>query len=246
MRIPVLRGVIERRILVNYRVEPAVLARLLPAPFRPSLVSGWGMAGICLIRLRQIRPRWLPAPVGIASENAAHRIAVEWDEGGVTRHGVYIPQRDTGSRLNALAGGRLFPGVHNHARFKVAEDGGRYQIDMRSDDGVTTLAVAGRRAAALPRASVFGTLAEASDFFARGALGYSVTAQPGVLDGLELHSLRWQVEPLDIDVVRSSYFEDSNRFPEKSIAFDCALLMRDIAHEWHGRDAMACAECVAG
>ncbi len=35
MRIPAIRGVIDRRILVNYRVDPSVLAGLLPEPFRP-------------------------------------------------------------------------------------------------------------------------------------------------------------------------------------------------------------------
>src|SRR6187455_1434032 len=82
MRIPVIRGLIERRILVNYRVDPEVLASLLPQPFRPKLVHGYGMVGICLIRLRNIRPWGLPVWLGISSENAAHRAAVEWDGGG--------------------------------------------------------------------------------------------------------------------------------------------------------------------
>ena len=61
MRIPVIQGVIRRRLLVNYRVSPEAIARILPAPFRPKLQRGYAIAGICLIRLEQIRPRWLPA-----------------------------------------------------------------------------------------------------------------------------------------------------------------------------------------
>ena len=34
-----IRATIERRILVNYRVDPDALAELLPQPFRPALVS---------------------------------------------------------------------------------------------------------------------------------------------------------------------------------------------------------------
>src|SRR4051812_12690190 len=109
MRIPVIRGVIDRRILVNYRVAPQVLAKFLPVPFRPKLIQGVGMAGVCLIRLKHIRPRSFPLPLGLSSENAAHRIAVEWEG----REGVYIPRRDTSSRINAAVGGRLFPGVHH-------------------------------------------------------------------------------------------------------------------------------------
>jgi hypothetical protein len=61
MQIPIMRGIIDRRILVNFRVDPTVLAGLLPAPFRPKLVKGVGMAGVCLIRLKDIRLRWLPS-----------------------------------------------------------------------------------------------------------------------------------------------------------------------------------------
>src|SRR5262249_30651973 len=129
MRIPIIRGVIDRRILVNFRADPAVLARLLPPPFRPKLIHGAGLAGVCLIRLQRIRPRFWPSCLGLSSENAAHRIAVEWDQGGEVREGVFIPRRDTSSWLNALAGGRLFPGVHHHATFRVQEQGGRYRVE---------------------------------------------------------------------------------------------------------------------
>src|SRR5437763_7438627 len=174
MRIPVMRGVIERRILVNYRVRPDALAKVLPPPFQPKLVRGVGLAGICLIRLGHVRPALLPAWLGIASENAAHRAAVEWtDDTGRLCEGVYIPRRDTNSRLNALAGGRLFPGLHHHARFRVNETGNRVEVALDSDDAQTHVLVAGRIAADGPAGSVFGSVAAASAFFEAGSLGYS-------------------------------------------------------------------------
>jgi hypothetical protein len=60
MRPPVMSSVIERRLLVNYRVAPEVAAGLLPAPMRPQLVNGWAVAGICLIRLGRLRHSGLP------------------------------------------------------------------------------------------------------------------------------------------------------------------------------------------
>jgi hypothetical protein len=238
MRIPVIRGIIDRRILVNFRVHPDVLARALPCPFRPKLVHGVGMAGVCLIRLKHVRPRPLPAVLGVSSENAAHRVAVCWEEAGRLREGVFIPRRDTSSRLNSLAGGRLFPGEHHHARFRVEERGDDYSVVLDSDDGRTHLAVQGRLAPELPRTSVFGSLREASDFFERGSLGYSATSCPGVFDGLELRSLAWHVQPLEVGRVESSFFGDRTLFPEGSVEFDCALLMRGIEHEWHGRESL--------
>ena len=235
MWLPVIRGVIDRRILVNYRVDPAVLATTLPPPFRPKLYKGHGLVGICLIRLRGVRPRFLPSWLGISSENAAHRTAVEWDDGGQVLEGVYVRRRDTSSRLNALAGGRVFPGMHSHARFEVRESGGHYEVSLRSDDGVTSLSVVGDIAPELPAGSAFGTLAEASAFFQAGSLGYSATPDPRRFQGLELRCHHWQVDPLAVSAVQSSYFDDRTVFPTGSIEFDCALLMRGIEHEWHGK-----------
>ncbi len=234
MRVPLVRGIIQRRILANYRVDPAVIRGVLPAPFRPQLVDGSAIAGICLIRLSAVRPRFVPAALRIASENAAHRIAVEWEDGGVTRHGVYIPRRGSSSRLNRLLGGRLFPGIHNAARFEVLENGDQFRVRM--DSATTHVLVEGKVGIALPSDSVFRSLPAASQFFERGALGYSATARKGIFEGLELRTLAWRVEPLVVSKVESSFFEDCDQFPPGSTAFDCALLMRNVAHEWQARD----------
>src|SRR5262249_28827516 len=162
-------------------------------PFRPKLVGGHALGGICLIRLAHVRPRALPPWVGIRSENAAHRVAVVWNEGDRTREGVYIPRRDSSSWFNQLVGGRIFPGEHHPASFHVDEDGDRYCIEMRSDDGVTKVRVAGRRAEGMPSGSVFRSIDDASRFFECGSVGYSDTSLPNRYDGLELRTFRWRV-----------------------------------------------------
>lgn len=75
--IQVIQGIIDRRVLTNYRVDPAVMARVLPPPFHPKLVRDHEIGGICLIRLCYVRPGFLPLPFGIRSENAVNGIAVE-------------------------------------------------------------------------------------------------------------------------------------------------------------------------
>jgi len=234
MRLPVLCGLIERRLLVNFRVDLDVLARVVPLPFRPQSIGGWGLGGICLIRLGQIRPRGWPAWLGLSSENAAHRIAVEWDGPGGTRSGVFVHRRDTNSRLNAVVGGRIFPGVHHRAQFDVSEHADRMEVGFRSTDGAAAARVSGILAADLPRNSVFASLAEASEFFRTGACGYSPGPREGVYDGLELRTLNWEVTPLEVEHVSSSFFADEAQFPAGSVEFDSALLMRNIRHEWRG------------
>lgn len=240
MRLPVVQGVIDRRILANFRVDPDVLQKVLPAPFRPKLAHGWGMAGICLIRLRELRPRFFPPWLGISSENAAHRIAVEWEEPDGVHHGVYIPRRDTTSKLNALVGGRMFPGSHSLASFEVRENGADFYVRLSSRDGATRVLVDARVARRLPPDSVFQSIDEASAFFEAGSLGYSDTAVAGEFGALELRSFDWRVQAMDVLRIESSYFSDPALFPRGSAEFDCALLMNSIEHQWHSRETLSC------
>jgi hypothetical protein len=234
MRLPAIRGLIRRRVLVNFRVEPDVMQAQIPSRFRPKLHAGSAIAGICLIRLEAMRPRFLPGAFGVSSENAAHRVAVLWnDETGVEREGVFIPRRDTGSTINHLAGGRLFPGKQHRAAFRVSTDPRRVEIDLKSADGEVEVRVHGAPARSLPASSSFADLAEASAFFERGGLGYATTSDAGRLDGMTLKTKTWTVEPLQVEEVFSSYFMDEKRFPRGTATFDCALLMRNIEHEWH-------------
>jgi uncharacterized protein YqjF (DUF2071 family) len=176
MRFPKAHGVIRRRLLLNFRIDPAVMSRQLPAPFRPKLHRGFAIAGVCLIRLERIRPRLVPSVLGLSSENAAHRVAVEWDDG---QEGVYIPRRDTNSRVSTVVGGRLFPGEHHPASFEVRDAGGRIALSMRSKDRSVRVSVSGAEGRSLPSTSVFSSVQEASQFFERGSLGYSLTGDAG-------------------------------------------------------------------
>ena len=236
MRLPTIQGVIRRRILVNFRIDPQVMQNQLPSRFRPKLHQGSAIAGICLIRLEAIRPKLVPHIVGLSSENAAHRVAVLWDEDGITKEGVFISRRDTNSQLNYLLGGRIFPGEHHQASFSIAESPSDIKLTMTSADAGVKVEIEGKTATELPRTSIFSGLEQASAFFEPGALGYSVTSEPGRLDGLKLETKEWRVQPLQVERVYSSYFSDEKLFPKASISFDHALIMKNVAHEWHSAD----------
>ncbi len=173
----------------------------------------------------------MPELLSLSSENAAHRIAVEWDDDGERREGVFIPRRDTDSGINALAGGRIFSGEHNLSRFEVVNDEKSVSLKMTASDS-TEIVIEARHASRLPKSSVFTSRDEASRFFEGGCIGYSVTGDSGRFDGIELCVSGWKVEPLEVMRVESSFFGDKHRFPEGSIVFDHGLIMRDIPHQW--------------
>lgn len=230
MKIPTLHGVIERRILVNYIAQPDVVKRILPKPFKPKLYEGKAIVGICLIRLRSIKPKGLPDFMGVNSENAAHRIAVEWEENGQIKEGVFIPRRDTNLKLNAIVGGRLFPGKHYYAKFNVFEEDNKYHLDFTRSDQ-TTIKIDAELSKSFEENSIFKTLENVSKFFEKGSVGYSPNGNS--FDGLKLETYEWKVKPLRVLNVKSSFFDDQNIFPKDSIQFDNAILMENIEHEWN-------------
>lgn len=229
MLLPTIHGFIDRRILINYTAEADVVSKIIPPPFTPKLYKGKAIVGICLIRLKNIKPKGMPNFMGISSENGAHRIAVEWTENGETKEGVYIPRRDTSLKLNTLLGGRLFPGKHHLAQFNVQEKNGHYKIAFTSSDS-TRISISAQTTAHLNSNSIFENLEAVSQFFKKGAVGYS----PGkrAFEGLKLDTYTWQMQPLDVQNVYSSYFENEAVFPKGAIQFDSALLMTRIEHEW--------------
>ena len=234
MQLNNLGGVIERRLLLNYRVAPDVAAGILPPPFEPSLVDGYAIAGICLLQLN-VRPTWLPGPVGFRSLNGAHRVAVTLPDGS---DAVYIPRRDTNSRLNHIVGGRLFSGPHHKATISLSDSRERLRIELRSDDGLTSVRADVSPAERLPADSVFDSLDHVSAFFESGSVGYS-TRPGGGYDELELRTDNWSVEPVHVETAESSFFDDPTLFPVGSAELDNALVMRDIRHTWHSERSPA-------
>ncbi len=232
MNLPVLSGLIRRRILVNYHADPEVVQKLLPTGLRPKLHNTRAIVGICLIRLEQVRPKGMPDFIGLSSENAAHRIAVEWDSETGRKEAVYIPRRDTNSWLNQTLGGRVFPAELHAANFKVQDNQDQISLEIESKDNTVQVQVVGQTATALPNHSIFASLEQASDYFKAGSLGYSASRDPGHLDGVQLQTDAWRVAPLAIHELSSSFFADTKHFPSGSVILDHALIMRNIEHQW--------------
>lgn len=236
MQFNVMAGVIDHRILLNYRVDPKVLGKQLPSPLQPKLVKGWGIGGICQVSLSRMRPRGLPALAGVHSHNAAHRIAVRHPDG----EGVYIPRRDTNSQLNQFAGGRLFPGLYALSQFEVEANGDSYSVEITDEAGHRLMLIQGRVAERVHEGSLFKSVEEGSAFFKAGDTGWSPGKTPGLLDTIELWTREWRIEPFAVTSQHSAYFTDEGLFPAGSVEFDSAFIMRGLEHEWRAHEGLAC------
>lgn len=230
---PILKGMIARRVLLNFRADPEVAARLVPPPLKVVTQNGSAIVGVCLIRLEQLRPRGSPVWMGLSSENMAHRIAVSYPTSEGRRNGVFIWRRETDQRIVACLGGRAFPGVHRRAAFRVAEENDALAMTIRTERSEADVSFRAAFASSWRPTPAFPTFEDANHFLREGSCGFSCGLRSQRLEGMVLRTLRWEMRPLEVGEVRAAFYENPSRFPNSSVAFDCALLMQNIPHEWH-------------
>lgn len=230
-------GNIERRILINYRIDPKALSKVLPTKFRPRIINGFALGGICLIRFRKMRPKAFPEFMGSTSENGTHRFCVEWDDDGVVKKGVFVMQRFTNSKLHELGSNLLYPGALTFADFKTKEANGNYSVEFQSKDGAQ-VNVSVKQGEAF-ESKVYNTIEEASVDFETDSVGFS-PSKNNMYDGVELVTKSWKVKPLELVSLRSSLFEDKKIFPAGSVEVDHCLFMEDIDHTWENVDSICC------
>jgi uncharacterized protein YqjF (DUF2071 family) len=228
----VFEGVVARRLVVNFRVDPEVAAGLVPAPLEPARLGGAAVAGMSLIRLEQIRPRGLAPIVGLAIENMAHWVAVTApvEDGRVSA--FFVLRRDTESRLVATLGGPLFSAAHHLAQFDVDEDERHLRAKVRTDNGAADVEVEVDWGAAFRGTPCFPSLGAAERFFREFERGFTASETGGLLAAVRLRPSPVRLEPVRLVAARCRYFEDPKRFPEGSVTLDGALGMRSIPYEW--------------
>ena len=220
-----------RWLLATYRVDPAVVEASLPAPLRPRLIGGWGVATVSFVALGQPRVQD-GVELAATSENASHGFAVEWDDVDGTHAGIYVARRDTDSLLNSLAGGRYFPGEQHPAGFHVTERSNVLRAHVASHDKELDVGLTLERGLPFQPSTLFASLEDAIYFFETGPADYTVTRDPLRLDGVAITADLSELEPLRVAEATSTYFEDEARFPACSAYIDSAFLMRNVSADW--------------
>ena len=229
---PAVRGIITRRILVNYSVDLRNLESVLPEPFECREVGDWGrgIGTVSFARIEKARPRFTPKAAGISFESATHRVsAVRETESGEVDC-VYVPRRDVSSRVCAAAGESLLPAEIDCADFRVEERNGVCRLRVDCGDWFAGVEVHETDRDEVREDSVFGSLVEASRFFCEGGVEYSPSGDR--YDGVELCPREWEMEPVEVIEAQSRFFEKLDG------VLDSAYRMEDIEHEWRPRSSL--------
>ena len=138
--------------------------------------------------------------------------------------------------MNTLSGGRLFPGVYSKANFDISDSGGFYSVRIESKEKEVIMSISAEVVSELPEGSAFASTDEVSDFFKTGNIGWSSRGESSQYDAIELKAVEWRMKPLKVKECFSAYFSDTSRFPEGSVEFDSAMIMRNLKHSWVSRE----------
>jgi hypothetical protein len=203
--VPVLRGSVDRRLVLTYRLEPTAAAAAVPDRFRPRTVRGHALGSLLILRIRGLRPRGLPERAGRTTYHALHRVAVEWSERNRQRSGAYVIRRASDSRLSALLGRWLAPGGAHHATFAVDVTDERVEATVSDRSGVRAN-LAGTPTDELPADSVFDDITRAAAYFEADVVGHSPPDEG--YRGVALRMLDWEVTPVTVEAASASFFDD--------------------------------------
>jgi len=220
VRITPVHGVVERRLLVTYRLDPDVAKEVLPAPLQARLIGGYAVAGIALAHVGRIRPAGLPAVVGLSRETGMHGIAVEWGTTRSLHTGVFVMHRDS---VGAGPGRRL----RWAPRFTVDERADGLRVAYTSRDHAVRVDVDVSLAAGLAGSALFRDVRAAIRFLELD--GPEGTSWGPSLRGLKLSAGDRCFGAARVRTATSSIFADTSVFPPGSLHVDSALLLRDLA-----------------
>lgn len=224
---PAVRGVVERRLLVNYRVEVENLDAVLSEPFRGREVggSGMGIGSVCLTRVENARPRFAPGFLGIPVETATHRVYARVE--GSDDHCVYVPRRDVSSGFHAFVMGSLLPTEFDRCEFRTEERDRKSLIKVDCGDEVVGILFQETERDEVNEDSVFYSLESASVFLCEGGVEYGLSGD--VYSGVETCPQEKDLKPVDVKEERSSYFG------KIGAEFDSAFRMEEVEHVWEPR-----------
>lgn len=224
---------VDRRILILYRVSAAVWEQLLPAR-EPQGGSDPALAGIAF-RRRTVRSRLLPARLG-TSHCATHFVRLCNGLRPSAVPGVWALRHDSSSRWQVW---RAAPGTGHHARFQVVDQSDSLELVGQSDDRQMHLMLKARVARELPAASIFRSVPQVAHCLTNDLAGLGLVTPA---DGREPAHVwrRLRLEPLDVIRLESSFFDCWRRSTPGSIEYDSAFLLREDQLAWSQEGTFCC------
>jgi hypothetical protein len=223
-------GLLQRCWLFPYQTPEAEARALLPPELEPVTREGCAFWNVVICRIHRMRPRLVPAFLGVSYWHVAYRLYVRCHpRAGPPIEGLYFLRSDCDSPLMTGAG-NLLTDYHFHtARVEVAEEPpARLRIAVSSPDAPAAVVLDRSSPPGLPAHSAFGTLEEAAAFLKYQPFGISI-ARPGEVNVVAIRrdEAAWQSRLVHVESAEWQFLQGQTARAE--ICYEVA----PITYQWN-------------
>jgi uncharacterized protein DUF2071 len=227
------RTVFRRCLLVNFAVEPSLLAGALPPSIEPDVHKGRAFLSVVVGQMERMRPAGVPRALGITYNQIVYRAVVRCSG----ERGVHFLRSDADSRMMSAFGNLM-----SFFRFH------RSLIAFRSHDGVLDLDVTtssripgdihatftvGAPSSTLPGTSAFSTVEEAKHWLVELFVAFDRTPGSANIDLVRIRRGEWDVRV--VEDLRGDYgfMTAGAPFTPETARLDSIFLVGDVPYYWH-------------
>ena len=175
------RGRIRRCWLFTWRTPEETVRSLVPAPLVPETHRGFAFWNVVVCEISGMRPRALPASLGIGYWHAAYRLHVRARVAhGREVEGLHFIRSDCDRSIVAALGNVLTDFHFHTARIAVRETAGAVDGRIEVADASARFRIDRRAAPQLSAGSPFASVAEAAAFLKYKPCGLSPAGRDGL------------------------------------------------------------------
>jgi uncharacterized protein YqjF (DUF2071 family) len=226
-------------LLLAYRTPAESVRRLLPAGLELITVGAWAFWNIVLCRIEQMRPRGVPAALGLSYHHVAYRLYVRSQTARGPLEGLYFVRSDADSRLISCAGNLLTDFRFHPGSIDLNATTDRIAASVRSNDRAADLSLVTEPATTenLAPGSPFATADQAAHALKYQPLALSVTGERLRMAQVRRDETHWRESPIRVIESRFTFFDRLNQRP----ALERATRVEPIDYEWRLGDSLALA-----
>ena len=219
--------------LVNMRMAPETLARVLPAPLQPDVYGGRAFLSVVIADMERMRPAFVPRALGITYQQVVYRAVVRC--GG--QRGVHFLRSDADHPLMVVMGNLLSFFRFHPARIVRTQGGGLHHFDLvatpsdRADIHATFDVGHGSRT--VPASSVFPDIDDAQRFLVELYTAFRPSSDGQRVSSVDIERGRWNITMVDAPRARFDLMNGSALFPPGSTEIDSVIYVEDIEYVWH-------------